>query len=418
MFRKTELENGLRIVTEEVPSFHSVSLGINVAIGSRFESEQEAGYSHFLEHMLFKGTPRRTAPQIAREIEAVGGILNAFTAREYTSYYCKVLYENFDGAIDLLTDIFLNSTFDPGELEREREVIKEEVRMVDDNPDDLVVDLFYRSLFPGHPLGKPILGTFASLDSLTRESLMAYQAKYYKPRNVVIAAAGRVDHDRLVEFVKKAFKNVDGYGNREYEKPSPLSRNSAFHHKLTEQVHICLGTTCFAYNDPRRIPLLVLNTELGGGMGSRLFQEVREKRGLAYAVGSHSSAFLDTGVMEVFLGTAKKNVGEAVNVCCDIFEDLGKRAFSDQELKDAKSQLKGGLLMSLESSDSRMGRMARNELYLGEFVSIVDLIEHIDQVSAADIQAVAKEVLNPDRLILTLLGDQDTVKIPTPFQIQ
>lgn len=418
MYRKTELDNGVRIVTEEVPSFHSVSLGINVAVGSRFETPAEAGYSHFLEHMLFKGTPRRTAAQIAREIEAVGGILNAFTAREYTSYYCKVLHENLDGAVDLLADIFLHSTFDPDELEREREVVKEEVRMTDDNPEDLVVDLFYRSLFPEHPLGRPILGSFESLDALTRDSVMAYRAKHYTPDRVVVAAAGRVDHDHVVDLVRRAFDGYAGAAAKDLFSPNPLTRSAAFHHKATEQVHICLGTTAYSYADARRTALLVLNTELGGGMGSRLFQEVREKRGLAYSVGSHSTAFLDTGVLEIFLGTAQRNVGDAVGVCVDILDDMRKTPFTARQLAEAKAQLKGGLLMSLESSDSRMGRMARNELYMGEYVSVVDLIERIDRVSIDDVAAVAADTLDPDRMVLTLLGDEEQVRIPAAFQVQ
>jgi predicted Zn-dependent peptidase len=369
--------------------------------------------------MLFKGTPRRTAVQIAREIEAVGGILNAFTAREYTSYYCKVLYENLGDAIDLLSDIFLNSTFDGEELEREREVVKEEVRMVDDNPDDLVVDLFYRTIFAEHPLGKPILGTFESLDSLTRESVMDYQARHYRPGQVVIAAAGRVDHDSLVAFVRRAFEKVDGAnGPRDMESPKQLVRCGAFHHKATEQVHLCLGTTAYSYSDARRTALLVLNTELGGGMGSRLFQEIREKRGLAYSVGSHTTAFLDTGVLEVFLGTAQKNVSDAVNVCVDIFDELRRTPFTAQQLKETKSQLKGGLLMSLESSDSRMGRMARNEIYRGDFISVVDLIDKIDRVTIDDVAEVAHDILNPDSMVLTMLGDRESVRMPSGFHIQ
>lgn len=418
MYRKTELDNGIRIVTEEVSSFHSVSLGINVAVGSRFETPAEAGYSHFLEHMLFKGTPRRSAAQIAREIEAVGGILNAFTAREYTSYYCKVLHENLPGAIDLLSDIFLHSTFDPDELEREREVVKEEVRMVDDNPDDLVVDLFYRNLFPEHPLGRPILGTFESLDGLTRDSIMAYRHKHYAPNRIVVAAAGRVDHDQVVDIVRRAFDGYGGNAPTELTGPRPLRRSAAFHHKATEQVHICLGTTAYAYGDPRRNALLVLNTELGGGMGSRLFQEIREKRGLAYSVGSHTTNFQDTGVLEIFLGTAQRNVNDAVDVCAEILDSMRRTAFTEQQLREAKSQLKGGLLMSLESSDSRMGRMARNELYRGSYVSVVELIERIDKVSIDDIAAVAAEVLDPDRMVLTLLGDEGQVRIPANFQVQ
>ncbi len=418
MYRKTQLDNGIRVVTEEVGSFHTVALGLHVGVGSRFESEAEAGYSHFLEHMLFKGTPTRSASRIAREIESVGGILNAYTAKEYTSYYCKVLYENFETAVDLLTDIFLNSTFDPEELEREREVIKEEVRMVDDTPDDLVVDLFYRDLFPGHPLGRPILGTFDTLDALTRDSLVAYRDRHYRPHNVVISAAGRVDHDRLVETIARVFDGVHGAATHPLDAPPPIDRKASLHHKPTEQVHICLGTQCFAYGDPRRIPLLVLNTELGGGMGSRLFQEVREKRGLAYTVGSHASGYLDAGLFEIFLGTAKKNVADAVNVCLDELEKLVRHPLTEQQLREAKSQLKGALLMSLESSDARMGRLARNELYLGRAQSIMDLIEQVDAVTQDDMDAVARQVFNPERMVLTMLGDGDGIRVPDSFAVR
>lgn len=417
MFKKTELPNGIRVVSEEVASFHTVTLGIHVAVGARFEEKGEEGYSHFLEHMLFKGTARRSAQQIAREIEAVGGILNAFTAREYTSFYCKVLYENFEGAVDLLSDIFLHATFDAVELEREREVVKEEVRMVDDDPHDFVVDLFYRNLFLNHPLGRPILGSFESLDALTRASLIAYYEKHYRPNNIVVAAAGRVEHDRLVELIARAFDGIDGTASHTLTKPERVARRVYLHHKPTEQVHICLGTTGYSYADERRIPLLVLNTELGGGMGSRLFQEVREKRGLAYAVGSHTSAFHDTGVLEVFLGTAKKNVADAVDVCLSELEKLATKPLTQQQLREAKSQLKGGLLMSLESSDSRMGRLARNELYLGQPVSVIELIEQIDKVTSDDVHAVAREVFDPDRMILTLLGDQEQIKLPSAFAV-
>ncbi len=416
MFKKTQLENGLRIVTEEVSSFHTVTLGIHVAVGSRFEEGGEAGYSHFLEHMLFKGTPRRTAPQIAREIEAVGGFLNAFTAREYTSYYCKVLYEHFEGAVDLLTDIFLNSTFDGEELEREREVVKEEVRMVDDIPDDLVVDLFYRNLFGEHPLGRSILGSFESLDGLTRDSLIDYQKKHYRPNNVVIAAAGRVDHDRLVELVSRAFEGVNGTASRNYAPPLRGGRRAFVHHKATEQSHICIGTTTYGYADPRRLPLLLLNTELGGGMGSRLFQEIREKRGLAYQVGSHSASFLDTGVLEIFLGTATRNVQEAVEVCLGEVEKLRRNPLTTSDVEAVKNQLKGALLMSLESSDSRMGRLARNEVYLGQFVSVTELIDQINAVTADDVARVIDEVLDPEAMTLTVLGDGENIRLSSSFE--
>lgn len=417
MFRKTQLENGLRIVTEEVPSFHTVTLGFHVAVGSRFEEEHEAGYSHFIEHMLFKGTRRRTPIQIAREIEAVGGILNAFTAREYTSYYCKVLYENFEESVDLLTDIFVNSTFDQEELDREREVVKEEVRMVDDNPEDRVVELFYRHMFPSHPLGRSILGSTESLDALTRDSMLAYKEKHYRPNNIVIAAAGRVDHDRLVELVAKAFAGMNGTAKRDISLPAPMKHEAHVHHRATEQSHISIGTSTYAYGDPRRIPLLVLNTELGGGMGSRLFQKVREQKGLAYDVGSHACSFLDTGVLEIFLGTAQKNVCQAVDLCMNEVDQLRRNPLTTEDVQAVKRQLKGSLLMSLESSDSRMGRMARNEIYLNRFVSVTDLIEQIDQVTADAVQAVSDEILNPDRMLLTLLGDGDNSQLSRQFTL-
>jgi predicted Zn-dependent peptidase len=417
MFSKTVLDNGIRIVSHEMPDHRSASLGIWVENGSRHESPEQNGISHFIEHLLFKGTERRSAAQIAEEMDAVGGVLNAFTAKEHTCYYAKVLDENLPLAIDLLTDIFLNSRFDSEEIERERSVILQEISQAEDTPDDYVHDLFSLDFYNDHPLARPICGTAETVTSFARANFLSFFKSRYRPRRVIISAAGHLSHAVLVrEMAERLGSVTDGAGSQaqpiEGER-APQIRNGVFQHpKPLEQVHLCLGGAGIYQAHPKRYAAYVLNTILGGGMSSRLFQEIREKRGKAYSVYSFMSTYRDVGYLGIYAGTNMGSVEEVVDLILKELKSLAAGNIKDDEIRRTQGQIVGSMMLGLESTDSWMSHIARNEIYFGRSITTEEIVQGIRAVSHEEIVDLARSLFRPQGMALTLLGDfTDEIKI-------
>jgi len=410
MFAKTILDNGIRVVSHEMQDHRSVSLGIWVENGSRHESDAENGISHFIEHLLFKGTERRTAAQIAEEMDAVGGVINAFTSKEHTCYYAKVLDENLPLAIDLLSDIFLHSSFDAEEIERERSVILQEISQAEDTPDDYVHDLFSVDFFKDHPIGRPICGREATVNSFTRAKFLSFFKARYQPRRVTVAAAGKIGHDALVKEMAARLGQVSDRGAPENgmldgERKPEMGSGVYPHAKELEQVHLCLGVAGIPQGDPQRYPAYVLNTLLGGGMSSRLFQEIREKRGKAYSVYSFSSSYNDVGYLGGCPVTNVKTAEEVVELILAELSKLAKDGITDNELRRTQGQLVGSMMLGLESTDSWMSHVARNEIYFGKMVPTDEICQSIRAVTRDDVVALANRLFRPEAMTLTLLGD-------------
>jgi predicted Zn-dependent peptidase len=404
MYRKSVLPNGVRIVSEVVPHMPSVTIGLWANVGSRNEPAAKNGISHFVEHMLFKGTRSRDALAISKAIESVGGVINAFTTRELTCVYAKVLPHHTELAVDILADTFLRSTFLSEELEKERKVILQEISMVEDTPDDWVHDLFSEGFWPDHPLGRPILGTAPILTGLGRDDLVDHFSGYFWPEGLVISAAGALDHDRLVGLVERHFV-LDRTAPRPAPLPPPVARKSvAIRRKKLEQAHVCLGTVGVRHTHPLREAAYLLNTILGGSMSSRLFQEIREKRGLAYSVYSFLSTYADAGQFGVYAGTGAENVPQVVDLVLDELRAVKKNSITTAELESAKEQMKGSFLLSLESSDSYMDRLAKDEVFYGRYIPVEEVISDIDRVTLDDLHAVAGELFTPDTLSLAVIG--------------
>ena len=412
MVQKTTLENGIRVITEEIPHVHSVSVGIWVKAGSRDERSLENGISHFIEHMLFKGTKRRSAHQIAKEIDAVGGVLNAFTSKEFSSFYAKVLAEHLPVALDLLFDLFLHSLFSPGELEKERQVIIQEISMVEDTPDEYIHDLFSQSFWPRHSLGFPILGRLETISRMNRTKLLAFFHQHYLGRQPIFVAAGNLKHENLLRPVQETFGRTWLREKKRQSSPPRPHPQLLVQHKKLEQVHLVLGTQGISATHPRRYAFSILNTILGGGMSSRLFQEIREKRGLAYSVYSFLSSFVDSGMLGVYVGTGDNTLSRVLQLILREMKKLSENSLGPKELRSAKEQLKGNLLLSLESMDSRMGRLAKNQLYYNRFISTEEIIEGIEKVKAEEVGALARQTFKPDSLSLTILGPVTEKDIP------
>ncbi len=413
MIEKTVLPNGIQVVTEEIPSVHSVSVGVWVEAGSRDERDEENGIAHFIEHMLFKGTGRRSARQIAKEIDAVGGILNAFTSKEFSSFYAKVLPEHLPVALDLLFDLYLNSLFATEELEKERQVIVQEINMVEDTPDEYIHDLFSQSFWPRHPLGAPILGRLETISLMDRPKLKDFFSRHYLQIPPIIVAAGRLKHEDLLRPVQKVLRKIKAHPKEKKNRPPRPHPQIQIKNKQLEQVHLLLGTQGLAAVHPRRYVFTILNTLLGGGMSSRLFQEVREKRGLAYSVYSFVSSFVDSGLLGVYAGTGIHNLRRVLQVILREMTRFAENSIRPKELRSAKDQLKGNLLLSLESTESRMSRLAKNEIFFHRFISTEEIIEGIERVSAEEICSLAQEIFRPDSLSLTVLGPITERNIPS-----
>jgi predicted Zn-dependent peptidase len=413
MFAKSVLDNGIRIVSHEMPEHRSVSLGIWVETGSRHETDAQNGISHFIEHLLFKGTERRSAAQIAEEMDAVGGVINAFTSKEQTCYYAKVLDENLPLAIDLLTDIFLHSSFDAEEIERERSVILQEISQAEDTPDDYVHDLFSLDFFKNHPIARPICGREATVTSFRRKDFVKFFKSRYLPRRVIVSAAGHFSHDALV---KEIGARLSAAGDGVQSEPAaslegetvPEMGSGVFPHvKSLEQAHLCLGVAGIHQAHPKRYVAYVLNTLLGGGMSSRLFQEIREKRGKAYSVYSFSTSYKDVGYLGVYAGTSVESTEEVVELIMKELQKLAAGEMTNEELKRTQGQLVGSMMLGLESTDSWMSHIARNEIYFGKSVTTDEICQRIRGVSRDEVVELAEELFRSDGMTLTLLGDFD-----------
>jgi len=416
MVSKTILDNGVRVISEYMPHAHSVSIGIWVANGSRHERLEDNGVAHFIEHLLFKGTRRRSALDIAREIDSVGGVLNAFTSREYVCYYAKVLDKYLPQAVDLLTDIFLNSTFDPDEIEKERKVVLQEISMLEDSPDDYVHDLFHRSFWRGHPLGMSILGSAESIGNLSRNTIVAHRDAMYRSEDIIVAVAGNVRHDELLKLISGCFDGVpDGTGRDRCHLPV-YGQKLEMVEKDLEQLHVCLGTKSLPHNHPRRFEVYLMNTILGGSMSSRLFQEIRERLGLAYTVYSYVVSHTDAGSLVVYAGTSPEKLNDVLDITCAELKRLKSEHVPSAELEAAREQLKGNILLSLESSDNRMTKLAKNEIYFGRYLSLAELTGGFDGVSADGIIELANDLFTGEYVTLALTG-KVSGQAPDPSRI-
>ena len=398
------LGNGLRLITETMPHVRSVTLGVWLTRGSRHESDERGGIAHFVEHMLFKGTDTRSAEDIAQAIDSIGGQLDAFTAKEYASYYIKVLDEHVPLAVDLLTDIVRRPAFVADEIEREKKVILEEIKMVEDTPDDLVHELFTQHFWEGHPLARPILGSRETVEALNRDTLLSYFGGAYVASNMVISAAGNVEHARVRELIEEAFGDLTPRGERFSEAAPRVSPQVVTRTKELEQSHICLGTNSYPQSHADRYVSYILNTVLGGSMSSRLFQNIREKRGLAYSVFSGLSAYRDAGNITIYAGCANEAVGEVVDLCVEELRGLKRTPVADSELRRAKDHLKGSLMLSLENTASRMSHLARQEIYFERHFGLDETLAGVEAVTAEDIQRVAGDLFSNGSLAATIVG--------------
>jgi len=409
MFAKAVLDNGIRVVTQEMLDHRSASLGIWVENGSRHEDRHESGLSHFIEHLLFKGTERRTAAQIAEEMDAVGGVLNAFTSKEHTCYYAKVLDEDLPLAIDLLTDIFLHSSFDSEEIEREKSVILQEISQAEDTPDDYVHDLFSLDFFKDHPLARPICGRAETVNAFRREDFLSFFKSRYRPRRVVVSAAGHLRHVELVEAINGRLGSIRDSKNNPAAGAgdlAPETGSGVFRHaKSLEQVHLCLGMAGLHQTHPERYAAYVLNTLLGGGMSSRLFQEIREKRGKAYSVYSFASSYKDVGYLGVYAGTSTEWVEEVIELILKELKNLAAGDVRDEEIHRTQGQLVGNMVLGLESTDSWMSHIARNEIYFGEPITTDEICRGVRAVTRDAVVDLASRLFVSQGMALSLLGD-------------
>jgi len=386
-------DNGLRIVTEQIPTVRSVAIGVWVGTGSKFENEANNGISHFLEHMFFKGTTTRTAKEIAESFDEIGGNVNAFTSKEYTCYYARVLDQHAQHALDVLTDMYFDSVFDSEELEKEKNVVIEEISMYEDTPDDLVHDLIARACYSDHSLGYSILGSEEVLRSLRRDDLLQYIDHRYLPSNTVITVAGNFDTS-LIEAINEKFSRFTRSGTEISIVKPAFAAKSIIQHKATEQAHLCLSLPGYHVGHEQVYSLIILNNILGGSMSSRLFQEIREERGLAYSVYSYHTAYKECGSFTIYTGTAPEHVGQVFDIVSNILHDLRKNGITAKELRKGKEQLKGSLMLSLESTNSRMNRLGKNELLLGRHLTLDEITSRIDKVTNDSILAVAQELFN------------------------
>jgi predicted Zn-dependent peptidase len=405
MVTRDVLPNGLRLLTETMPHMRSVAVGVWLARGSRHEGDHWPGIAHFVEHMLFKGTTSRSAESIAQEADSIGGQIDASTGKENANYSIKVLDEHLPQAVDILSDLVLHPRFAPEDVEKEKSVVIEEIKMVEDMPDDLVHELFLQGYWKDHPLGRPILGTPDSVSSFTADALRGYFQGAYTADQLVVTVAGHAGHAQIRDLVEHAFGGLDGGGSAVSESvPTPVF-HALVRRKDLEQSHVCLGVASFPHRHPDRHVALVLNTVLGGSMSSRLFQHVREKRGLAYSVGSGLSAFRDAGVFSIYAGCANEKVGEVVRVVMSEVEEFVRTPVPGDELQRAKDNVKGGLLLGLESTWHRAAYLARQELYFDQTFDLDEILEGIARVSVEDVSRVAGDMLAAGPFSLAVLGD-------------
>ena len=404
MVTREVLDSGLRLITERMPHVRSVSIGVWLTRGSRHESEPQSGIAHVVEHMLFKGTATRTAEDIAQKIDSIGGQLDAFTAKEYASYYIKVLDEHVSTAVDLLSDIVMNPRFEQDDLEREKKVILEEIKMVEDTPDDLVHELFTQHFWEGHALGRPILGSRETVESFTPATLREYFQTAYVAPNLIVAAAGNLEHAQVRELISRAFAKLPATREAYGDSTPRVVPQVIIRSKELEQSHVCLGTNSYPQNHDDRYVSYIMNTVLGGSMSSRLFQNVREKRGLAYAVFSGLSAYRDAGNITIYAGCANEAVPEVVELCVGELRGLKEAPVPAAELRRAKDHLKGSLMLSLENTASRMSHLARQEIYFERHFGLDETLAGVEQVTSEDVMRVAKDLFMNGSLAATVVG--------------
>jgi predicted Zn-dependent peptidase len=390
----------------------SISIGVWLTRGSRHESAENGGIAHFVEHMLFKGTTSRSAEDIAQVIDSIGGQLDAFTAKEYASYYIKVLDEHLPLAIDVLSDIVMNPAFHPDDIEREKKVVLEEIKMVEDTPDDLVHELFTQGFWENHPLGRPILGRPETVESFHADLLRRYFQNAYTASNFIISAVGNLEHERVRELVEERFSRVPTQGDSAGEDAPTVVPKILVRNKELEQSHICLGASSYPQDHDDRYSSYVLNTLLGGSMSSRLFQNVREKRGLAYAVFSGLSAYRDAGSFTIYAGCSNEAVGEVIDLVVEELRGVKNAPVPQAELQRAKDHLKGSLMLSLENTASRMSHLARQEIYFDRQFGLDETLQGVERVTSADVQRVAADLFRNGALSATVLGNVNGLEIP------
>jgi predicted Zn-dependent peptidase len=411
MITKSLLQNGIRVISETIPHSHSVSIGIWLANGSRHDRKEINGAAHFVEHLLFKGTAKRSALDIAREIDSVGGVLNAFTCREYVCYYAKVLDAALPKAVDLLADIFLNSLFDSTEIEKERKVVLQEIWMMKDNPDNYIHDLFCQNFWKTHPLGMSIIGTEETVGRLSRDVLLDFKKDRFRAEDIIIAVAGNVMHDELLSLLEGLFVEVTpGTYSKDIFSPT-YTKQVNINTKDLEQVHLCLGTKALPQNSPKRYVGYIVNTILGGSISSRLFQEIRERRGLAYSVYSYILSHSDAGTFVIYAGTKNERLEQVIELILQLMKDFKTVPVTSAEMRFAVEHLKGNLLLSLESTDNRMTKLAKNEIYFARQVAIPEIIAALERVTSLDVMDFCNEIFEDSSLALELMGQMDSQSI-------
>lgn len=411
MFKKETLPNGVRIITEEIPHVRSVSIGLWVGVGSRDEMPEINGMAHFIEHMMFKGTEKRSAKQIAESLDAVGGQLNAFTSKEYTCYYAKVLDEHFAVATDLLADMFFNSLFLPEELEKEKNVIIEEIKMYEDAPDELVHDFFASTIWQSHALGRPVIGNIEVIKATTRKQMIDFYKKFYVPESLVVAVAGNISHEAVVAQLAPLFSTFSGLKPvRAYQ--TPMAKACMLgKQKEIEQVHICMGAPGLPLDHENTYTLHVLNGILGGGISSRLFQEIREERGLAYSVYSYHSSYRDAGLFSVYTGLSRQNLDQVLALVSKEMKDIKQQGVSAEEVARAKAQLKGSMFLGLENVSNRMSRLGKSELCLERVITPEEAAERIDRVTGEGIRQLAGELFVKEKFTVAVIGPEQNVSV-------
>ncbi|MDD3846031.1 MAG: pitrilysin family protein [Syntrophorhabdaceae bacterium] len=413
MYKKTVLDNGITVVTESIAYYSTVSIGIWWKAGSRYETVGNNGISHFIEHMLFKGTTGRTAYDIAREIDAIGGSINAFTGREYTCLYARVLRKDLNIALDIIYDMVRNSLFAPEDIEKERYVINQEIKMIEDNPEEYIYDMFNASYYREHALGMPILGTEETVDRLTRDQLTDYFKDSYGPENTIITISGRVSHDACVEDIRRRFLGISpgSAGANALVAPYPTTGIDIYEKDL-EHVYLCIGTDGVSQVDRRRYVLYILNAIMGGSMSSHLFQEIREQRGLVYNIYSYVNCYHDAGTFGISTSTSQESIAEVLGLIKEEIVRIRDRGITDAELSFSKEHIKGNLFIALEGSDTRMGRLAKNEIYFGAYIPLKETLREIDRIRKKDVAAIAGEIFkHPSEISLTVLGNVDRQKV-------
>jgi len=412
MIVRETLDNGVRLLTEAMSHVRSVSLGVWLTRGSRDESDAQSGIAHFVEHMLFKGTPTRTAEDIAQAIDSIGGQLDAFTAKEYASYYVKVLDQHVPLAMDILSDIVLRPALELTDIDREKKVVLEEIKMVEDTPDDLVHEMFTQSFWEGHPLGRPILGSRETVEAFTQQSLRHYFESAYTAGNINVSAAGNLEHARIRDLVSAAFGAMSSGDSRMPDTPPRVIPQVIVRNKDLEQSHICIGASSYPQNHDDRYSSYVMNTMLGGSMSSRLFQNIREKRGLAYSVFSGLSAYRDAGNLTIYAGCANDAVSEVIDLMVTELREMKRAPAPEAELRRAKDHLKGSLMLSLENTSSRMSHLARQEIYFDRQFGLDETLDGIEAVSSDEVLRVAKDLFSNGALAATVLGQVNGLQIP------